>query len=100
MSTFIYLQIILIVDKKGGKNLLLNIFSRTKALGLDSNDIINELSKRGVVCQPTTYSSAIGGKLTTPKAQLIVQKADEILKELESKKHGNTASNKGQAVRT
>lgn len=71
---------------KGGGNLLHNIYSRTKALGLNSNDIIRKLDEQGLKCQPCTYSSAINGNLTSPKARQIVQMADEIIKKLEAER--------------
>jgi hypothetical protein len=63
--------------------LLFNIKARTAQLKLKNNDIIAELNKRDIKCNQGEYSSAINGSMTTPKANAIVNMADEILKEYE-----------------
>lgn len=70
---------------KGGK-MRNRIKARLAELGLRSQDLIKELREIGINCTPPQFSRAINGVLYDPKSELICEKADEILTQIEKEK--------------
>lgn len=67
------------------------IKARLAAINKRSADLIEELGKRGIDIYPSDFSAAINGRLKTPKADLVCETSDAILKEWE----GNGKCQKG-----
>lgn len=62
----------------------MDIKSRMAELGIKQVDMIMELRKRGIVVQPPMMSSVLRGVYTYPKAKLILEECEKVLKEMES----------------
>ena len=62
------------------------IKSRLADLGMKSVDLLDELRGVGVFASSAEFSRAINNREHTPKADLICQKADEILCKIEKEK--------------
>jgi hypothetical protein len=62
-----------------------SIKARLAQLNKKSKDLIMELEKRGIKIYAPDFSAAINGRLKTPKADLVCDIADQILREWERK---------------
>ena len=60
-----------------------DIKERLSSLGLSQVWLLKELRKRGLNTQPPQLSNIINGVYTYPKAQLVGEKCNEIIKEAE-----------------
>ena len=69
-----------------------NIKDRLDSLGKSQVWLLKELRKRGINTQPPQLSNIINGIYTYPKAQLVGQTCDEIIKEAESDANNSIAS--------
>lgn len=60
-----------------------NIRARIVTLGKKNSDVIKLLCERGVKTNPAEFSTAIYGRSTYPKDDMICETADKILTEWE-----------------
>jgi hypothetical protein len=61
---------------------------RLLILGRTQADLIPILAARGIKTNSAELSPSVNGKLLTPKADLIVEEADRIIKEWENEAKG------------
>lgn len=64
------------------------IKARIAELGMTSRQLINLLGDEGIHCSDSRFSDVISGRVRTPQAEVICERADKILAEIETKRNG------------
>jgi len=62
-----------------------DILVRLARLRKKQSDVIKELKKRGVKCNPGEFSNFVNGVMNPPKSDLVLSEADKIITEWEDK---------------
>ncbi len=68
------------------------IKERLSKLGITGAKIIQELNEANIICDRLQFSRAINGKVNSPHAEMICEKANEIISDKERRLLSNPAN--------